>query len=89
MNDSTTYSNKLEIIADLWLTYKDEKEFEDFISYNDMGCPMAYALVNNIVLRTEESDFFINETWNLLLAGLGIEDTGFETLEDVLTLAGK
>jgi hypothetical protein len=26
----------------------------------------------------------IEETWDLLLAGLGIEDDGFETLDDLL-----
>jgi hypothetical protein len=28
-----------EILADLWINYKYDDEFEDFIEYNDLGLP--------------------------------------------------
>jgi hypothetical protein len=49
-----------------------------------MGLPLAYALSEGIVKGTEMSDKFVDETFDLLLAGIGIEDTGFESLDDVL-----
>jgi hypothetical protein len=49
-----------------------------------MGLPLAYALSEGIVKGTEFSDKFIDETFDLLLAGLSIEDTGFDSLDDVL-----
>jgi hypothetical protein len=83
---TTTFSNKTLILADLWLNYRDDEEFRDFTAYNDLGLPLAYAIANNIVKETPTAEKFVDETFDLLLAGLGIEDTGFELLDDLLDL---
>lgn len=80
----TTLDNKLSILAQLWLDYRDDEEFTDFIEYNDLGLPLAYAISNGIVKITPTAEKFILETFDLLLAGLDLEDVGFEILEDVL-----
>ena len=82
--EQTTLENKQTILADLWLNYRDEPEFQDFMAYNDIGLPMAYALSADIVKGTDMSAKFIEETFALLLAGLGIEDQGFEALDEIL-----
>ncbi len=84
MNE-TTFTSKCEILADLWLNYRDDSEFGDFITYCDLALPLAYAYANAIITeRTEQATNFINEAWALLLNGLGIEDAEFATLDDVL-----
>jgi hypothetical protein len=86
-SNPTTYSNKCEILGNLWLEYRDEEEFKDFIEYTDLGLPLAYAIASGIVETSLRAQGFIEEAWNLFLAGLGIEeDTGFETLDDVLSI---
>jgi hypothetical protein len=84
---TTTIENKTAILADLFLNYRSDEEFTDFIAYNDIGLPVAYAIDNNIVKGTEMSEQFINETFELLLAALGVEDIGFETLDEMFTEA--
>lgn len=87
-NTSTPFSNKAEILADLWLNYRQDEEFQDFVEYNDIGLPLSYVIANGIVETTELATRFVEETFELLLAGLDIEDdTGFETLEDILSQA--
>lgn len=66
------------------MDYRQDEQFKDFIEYNDMGLPLAYFLSQGIVEKTDISVNFVNETFDILLAGLGIEDTGYETLEDLL-----
>jgi hypothetical protein len=83
MNE-TTNENKALILADLWMNFRDNEEFADFVEYNDLGLPLAYAVSSNIVKPTEKSDNFIAETFNLLLASVGVDDTGFETLDEIL-----
>lgn len=85
--NTTTQENKAEILAELWLNYRDDQNFEDFIAYNDLGLPLAYLLSTNIVKSTEMADKFIDETFELLLASLEVEDTGFETLDDIFIAA--
>jgi hypothetical protein len=81
----TPFSNRVAILADLWIGHRFEEEFEDFVSYNDIGLPLAYAMDNKIIDDNQtQAIAFINETWDIFIEGLGIEDTGFETLEDVL-----
>jgi hypothetical protein len=73
------------MLADLWMNYRGDEEFNDFIEYNDLGMPLAYAIANNIVEKTAMAETLINETFELLLAALEIpEDEGFDSLDDLL-----
>ena len=83
----TTFENKCIILADLWLNYRNDVEFDDFITYNDLGLPLAYALSEGIVNGTESSDKFIDETFDLFIFGLGIVDTGFDSLDEMMSLS--
>ena len=86
MTDSptTAFSNRCDILAELWVDYKNDTKFEDFIDYNDIGLPIAYALSTDIIKSTPMAESFVNETFDLLLEVLGIEsDTGFDSLADI------
>jgi hypothetical protein len=84
----TPFETKCSILADLWMDYRDNEDFVDFREYNDLGLPIAYAISNDIVKSLPMAEQFINETFDLLLAALEIpEDTGFETLDDLLGLS--
>lgn len=82
MND---FSNKITILAELWMNYRDDEQLKDFIEYNDLGLPMAYFLMNELVLPTKQSEVYVNETYDLLIASLGAEDIGFESLDELLS----
>jgi hypothetical protein len=73
----------------LWLGYRDDEQFADFTEYNDLGLPLAYAIANDIVKSTEMAQRFVEETFDLLLAGLNVEDTGFDELDEVLAKADE
>ena len=83
---TTPTNTKAEILADLWLNYRQDTEFTDFIEYNDIGLPLAYVIANGIVEMTPLAEGFVNETFELLLAGLGLDedDVGFDSLDDLL-----
>jgi hypothetical protein len=51
------------------------------MEYGDLGFPLAYAIHKEIVKPTELAEKYIDELWDLLLAGLDLEDSRyFETL---------
>ena len=86
---ATTFDNKCIILADLWMNYRDDEDFEDYIAYNDLGLPLAYAISAGIVEESEQANNFVNEAFDLLLAGLGIEEDswdGYEMLDELLLL---
>lgn len=81
---ATELNVKCEILADLWLNYRDDEEFSDFCEYNDLGLPLAYAVSADIITISKQATAFIEETFDLLVAALDIEDTGFESLDEML-----
>lgn len=84
MTDTTPIETRTDILADFYIEYKGDSQFDDFFSYNDLGLPLSYALSTGMVKGTDIANNFINETFDLLLEVLGItEDTGFETLDDI------
>jgi hypothetical protein len=75
---------RVEILAELWMDYRDEEYFADFVSYADLGLPLAYLLSKDIVAHNPEADRFISDTWETFLGLCGIEeDTGFDTLDEM------
>jgi hypothetical protein len=86
---NTPFSTKCEILADLWMAYRKDEQFIDFIEYNDLGLPIAYAIHAEIVEAKSPAIDFINETFELLLSALDVEDTGYENLDDILGSAEK
>ena len=84
---TTDFSNKVTILAELWMNYREDDHLDDFMGYNDLGLPMAYLLMNEIVLPSEQSALYIDETFDLLLSALSVEDKGFESLDELLAAA--
>jgi hypothetical protein len=82
--EPTAFKTRCQILAQLWMEYRGDTEFQDFVEYNDLGLPLAYAISEGIVEKTDIASNFINEAFEILLSALGVEDTGFESLEDLL-----
>lgn len=81
---STTFENKSIILAELWSKYRFDPEFSDFVTYNDLGLPLGFLIAEELVKPSDRAKAMVEETFNLLLAVLEIEDTGFEGLDDLL-----
>ena len=84
MAQGNTFENKITILAELWMNYRDDYDLQDFVEYNDLGLPLAYFLTNEIVLPTEQTHIYINETYDLFIASLQVEDKEWESLDEVL-----
>ena len=80
----TDFDSKALILGQLWINFKDDDEWTDFFEYNDLGLPLAFAFAEGIVNHTPTLEQYINETWDLFLEGLDVEDEGFESLDDLL-----
>ena len=84
MAQGNIFENKITILAELWMNYRDDEDLQDFVEYNDLGLPLAYFLMNEIVLPTSQSELYINETYDLFIASLQVEDRQWESLDEVL-----
>ena len=84
MAQGNTFENKITILGELWMNYRDDEDLQDFVEYNDLGLPLAYFLMNEIVLPTSQSELYINETYDLFIASLQVADREWESLDEVL-----
>jgi hypothetical protein len=83
----TDFSKVCNILSQLYINYKDEEDFEDFIEFNDLGLPLAYLASEGLCEVSDDGKKYIMETWELFITSLGIQDEGFDDLEEVLTKA--
>jgi hypothetical protein len=81
-----TFTKKCEILSDLWFDYRQDEQFQDFIEYNDLGLPLAYAIHGEIVQATELAKQYINETFELFAFSLeGVDpDEDWQSLDEML-----
>jgi len=80
----TTFDNKALILGQLWINYKMEDEWIDFVEYNDLGLPLAFAFAEGIINDTPSLQQYINETWDLLLEGMELDDIGFSDFKELI-----
>jgi hypothetical protein len=76
---TTPFSDVANILAELWIDYREDPAIQDLIVYGDLAFPLAYAISESIVKETPLAEQYIDEVWNLLLGQLEIEDTGLFT----------
>jgi hypothetical protein len=85
----TDFDSKCSILGHFYSQYRDESDFADFMEFNDLGLPLAYFVSEELCKVSDDGVRYINETYDLFLASLEIEDTGFDNLEDVFLAAGQ
>jgi len=84
----TTFESMCEILSEFWAEYRDEEDLKDFVAYNDLGLPLAYFINESIVISTPASEAYINESFNFLVAALGIDDkVSYESLDEMFDAA--
>ena len=79
----TDFDSKALILGQVWMHHKTDDEMADFFEYNDIGIPLAFAFAEGIINHTPTLEKYVNETFDLLLEALDLEDSGFEDLQDL------
>ena len=83
-NQLTRFETMCSILAELWSNYRQDKELSDFIEYNDLGLPLAFLIDANLVDASPVAKEYVVETWQILLAALGLEnDIEWKSLEQL------
>jgi hypothetical protein len=84
---ATDFKSQCNILGQLFYQYKEDKGFADFIEYNDIGLPIAYFVSEGLTTPNEDGMRYVQETWEMFVESLDVEDTGFESLEEILAVA--
>ena len=85
----TDFSNIVDILGQLYIQYKQDSGFADFIDFNDIGLPLAYLSSEGLCEPSDDGKRYILETWELFLTSLNLEDTGFINLDQMLEIVAN
>ena len=78
---------KAEILVQFTQDNFNDEVYDDFFDYNDLGIPMAIAIVQDMVILTDKGEELINETWKELCEIFGADPEGqYESIDDVTSL---
>jgi len=72
-----------DVLGSLYANYKEEEEFKDFIDFNDLGLPLAYFVSEGLCEVSDDGARYITETWQLFLASMELQDTGWDSLDQL------
>ena len=51
--------------------------------------PLAYFIMNELVLPTKQSELYIDESYSLLVASLEADDIEYESLDELLAATSE
>jgi len=81
---AVAFADKTGILGTLWIEFRADEDFSDFIEYNDLGLPMAYMIAEGLVKElTATGESLIDETFNMFCELLEITEEDFDALDDI------
>ena len=77
-------ADKSGIMAELWMNYRDDKNFSDFFGYNDIGLPISYYLAEGLITELSPlGEQYIMESCDMFLAMLDVSEEDVDSLVDI------
>lgn len=79
----TDFTKICEVLGSLYANYKEDEKLKDFIEFNDLGLPLAYFVSEDLCQVSDDGARYITETWQLFLASMDLQDTGWDSLDQM------
>lgn len=78
------FADKTGILAQLWIDFREDEDFSAFMSYNDIGVPMAYYVAEGLVNGlTPLGEQYIEETIDMMFKLLDITEEEVSALDEI------
>jgi hypothetical protein len=61
------FDSKVNILYELFTSYKKHPFFRDYVEYNDMGLPLSFLITHKIVDINKEVEKVINSSYETLV----------------------
>ena len=74
------FADKTGAIGQLWIEFRNDEDFEVFMDYNDLGCPMAYMVAEGLIKDlTPVGEEMIEETFKMFLNLINVTEEEIDT----------
>lgn len=76
---------KAEILVQFTQDSFNDENYDEFFDYNDLGIPMAIAVVQDMVILTDAGEQLLEETWTELCLLFEADPNGeYESIDDLM-----
>lgn len=79
-----TFENKINILAEMWESKREEPFYAEWVSWHDFTLPLAWAINHGLAIATEDSYVYINGAYSELLGLLKTQDGQYEDYDELM-----
>lgn len=86
------FADRCGILGQFWYDFRNDEELKPFISYNDVGMPLAWFISTGVVTPLPMAEEYINETFAMFLDAMEITEDDVidvDNLDAVLAIVEK
>ena len=83
------FADRCGILGQFWYEFRDDEDLKPFISYNDVGLPLAWFIATGVVSPLPMAEEYINETFAMFLDAMEVteeEVADIDNLDDLLAI---
>ena len=83
------FADRCGILGQFWYDFRNDEELKPFISYNDVGMPLAWFISTGVVTPLPMAEEYINETFAMFLDAMEVEEADVvdvDNLDDLLAI---
>lgn len=74
----------INVLGNFYAEFLDDEDWADFYAVNDVGLPLAVALLNDVATLANDGEEVLSNTWQAFCARVGIDPEGkYDDLQDV------
>jgi hypothetical protein len=78
------FADKTGILAQLWIDFREDDQFNAFMEYNDIGVPMAYYMAEGLVTGlTPLGEQYVEESIDMMFKLLEITEAEVDELHEI------
>jgi hypothetical protein len=83
------FADRCGILGQFWYEFRDDEDLKPFISYNDVGLPLAWFIATGVVSPLPMAEEYVNETFTMFLDAMEVteeEVSDIDNLDDLLAI---
>lgn len=83
------FADRCGILGQFWYEFRDDEDLKPFISYNDVGLPLAWFIATGVVTPLPMAEEYVNETFAMFLDAMEVteeEVADIDNLDDLLAI---
>lgn len=63
----TDFLTKCKVLGAIWIEQSENSDFNEFMRFNDLGLPLAYAHTEGMATIEDKGKIYIEQSWERLL----------------------